>query len=222
MTNIHDTWRMYIPKPYMAPEPVSIVHEYPFGQLVTTHDDLPFATSAPMYLQEAPSGEMQLIGHMARHNPHAATLTSGQKALAIFHGPDTYVSASWYRDQRTVPTWNYIAAQVRGVLEPVDDDEEQLDIMRITIARSEAVNRGTAWALEDAPDGKVESLLPHIRSFRISVTRIDAVTKLSQTQSIADQDRVISALEERGAIQDREVARNMRAFRARHVSPSEK
>lgn len=216
MTNIHDTWKMYIPKPYMAPEPVSIVHAYPFGQLVTTRDDLPFATSAPMYLQETPSGEMQLIGHMARHNPHAATLHSGQKALAIFHGPDTYVSASWYRDQRTVRTWNYIAAQVRGVLEPVDDDEDQLDIMRVTIAQSEAIGDGNAWKLEDAPEGKVETLLPHIRSFRISVTRIDAVTKLSQTQSVADQDRVISALEKRGSIQDREIARNMRAYRTDH------
>lgn len=211
MTNETTPWEMFVPKAYMAPDPLAVIADYPFGQIITSSDNLPYATSVPMYLVEGPDGERQLIGHMARHNPHAATLSAGQKAVATFNGPNTYVSASWYEDQPTVPTWNYIAAQVRGTLTPVDDADEQMEIMRVTIAQSEA-GSGTTWLLEHAPDGKVDSLAPRIRSFRIVVTHIDAVTKLSQTHPVADQERVVKALEQRGSVQGIEIARHMRGL----------
>lgn len=211
MTGATTPWNMYVPKPYRAPDPVSIIASYPFGQIVTTFDEMPYATSVPMYLEGMPDGSMQLLGHMARNNPHASTLTAGQKALATFHGPNAYISASWYKDQPTVPTWNYIAAQVRGILQPVDDADEQLEIMHTTISESEA-DSGSTWLLEQAPDGKVDSLLPHIRSFRVRITHMDAATKLSQTHPVADQERVVKALEFRGGVQDREIARHMRSL----------
>jgi transcriptional regulator len=212
MTSENPPWDMYIPKAYRADDPVAIIAEHPFGQLVTSSDGLPYATAIPMYLDVAPDGSTELIGHMARHNPHAATLQAGQNALAIFNGPNAYISASWYAERPTVPTWNYVAAQVRGVLTPVDDDDAQLAIMRTTIAESEA-DSGSSWLIEHAPDGKVETLLPHIRSFRIAITRMDAVSKLSQTHPAGDQQRVVQALEMRGGVQDREIARLMRGLR---------
>ncbi|HCX09582.1 MAG TPA: hypothetical protein DHU81_04330, partial [Hyphomonas sp.] len=119
------------------------------------------------------------------------------------------ISASWYKDQPTVPTWNYIAAQVRGTLHPIDDAEAQLEIMRTTIAQSEAASQ-SAWRMEHAPNGKVDSLVPRIRSFRITISNIDAVTKLSQTHPLADQKRVVDALETHSNVQDQEIARHMR------------
>lgn len=209
MTESNENWAMYVPDAYRAPEPELIIAAFPFGQIITTCNGAPYATSVPMYLERTTHGELQLVGHMARKNPHAATLETGQLTLATFHGPNAYISASWYKERPTVPTWNYLAAQVRGVLETIDGDEEQLDIMRLTIERSE-VSSETPWVLEHAPDGKVESLLPYIRSFRITVTHIDAVTKLSQTQPKSDQKRVVQALETRGTVQDIEIAKRMR------------
>ncbi len=209
MTDANETWHMYVPKPYRASDPLSIIAAYPFGQIITSCGDLPYATSVPMYVVTTSTGHTELVGHMARNNPHATTLAAGQKALATFHGPNAYISASWYKDQPTVPTWNYIAAQVRGTLHPIDDAEAQLEIMRTTIAQSEAASQ-SAWRMEHAPDGKVDSLIPRIRSFRITISNIDAVTKLSQTHPLADQKRVVDALETHSNVQDQEIARHMR------------
>lgn len=209
MPNQSAPWEMYIPKAYRSDDPKSVIAQYPFGQLVSSSDGFPYATAVPMYIVESADDQVELVGHMARHNPHAGTLTAGQSALAIFNGPNTYISASWYEERPTVPTWNYVAAQVRGVLTPVDDDAEQLAIMRTTISRSETDSH-TNWIMEHAPDGKVETLLPHIRSFRIAISRMDAVTKLSQTHPVGDQKRVITALEAGGEVQAQEIARFMR------------
>tara|TARA_B100000949_G_scaffold196248_2_gene181802 strand:+ start:1795 stop:2436 length:642 start_codon:yes stop_codon:yes gene_type:complete len=212
MNDTTESWQMYVPQAYKAPDPGSIIKAHAFGQIVTTSNGMPYATSVPMYLEDSADGGQLLFGHMARHNPQAATLTAGMKALATFHGPNTYISASWYKDQPSVPTWNYVAAQVRGTLTPVDDDDEQLAIMTKTIAHSEA-RTGSGWVMKDAPEGKVEVLLPHIRSFRLRVERIDGVTKLSQKNPPADQDRVISALESLGGVQEMQIASLMRALR---------
>lgn len=198
--------RMFVPEHYRARDPRALVSQYPFAQLVSAADDgSPFATSVPIYFASDAPGEMMLVGHLARANPHAALLTDGQPALAIFAGPHAYISPSWYVERPTVPTWDYMTAQVRGRLTPIDDDEEQLAIMRRTIAMSEGYN-GSAWRMEDAPEGRVEFLLPMIRSFRIAIERIDGVTKLNQTHPPGDRQRVVAALRRRGTADDLQIA----------------
>jgi transcriptional regulator len=134
-----------------------------------------------------------MIGHMARRNPHAMAMEIGQAVLAVFNGPHTYISPRWYIEKPTVPTWNYVSARVRGILEPIDDDATQLAILRQTIDAMESF-WADPWTLEDAPDGKVEQLLPMIRSFRIQVKSIDGTTKLSQTHPIGDRKRIVAGL----------------------------
>lgn len=198
--------RMFVPEHYRAPDPRALVARYPFAQLVSAAGDgAPFATSVPIYFASDAPDERVLVGHLARANPHAAELNDGQLALAIFAGPHAYISSSWYVERPTVPTWNYMTAQIRGRLTPIDDDAQQLAIMRRTIAMSERYN-GSEWTMEDAPEGKVEFLLPMIRSFRIAIERIDGVTKLSQTHPPGDRQRVIAALRGRGAAEDLQIA----------------
>ncbi|MBU0826157.1 MAG: FMN-binding negative transcriptional regulator [Alphaproteobacteria bacterium] len=209
MTEQDTRRRMFVPDHYRAPDPRALVARYPFAQLVSAaRDGSPFATSVPIYFASDAPDETMLVGHLARANPHADVLDEGQAALAIFAGPHAYISSSWYVERPTVPTWNYMTAQVRGRLTPVDDDEEQLAIMRRTIVMSEAYN-GSDWTMADAPEGKVEFLLPMIRSFRIEVERIDGVTKLSQTHPPGDRQRVIAALRARGAPEDIQIADRM-------------
>lgn len=207
---MHDTRRLYAPEAYVAQDPRRIVGDHPFALLFTTGAGEPLVTSVPIYFETDAPGESRLIGHMARNNPHAGALRSGEKALAVFSGPDAYISAGWYRERPTVPTWNYVTAHVRGTLHPVDDDAEQLRLLeRVT----DMVERGhdPAWTLDQAPDGKVAALLPHIRSFRIEIDSIEGVTKLSQTHPAGDRARVAEALDNRDRPGDREIAALMRA-----------
>lgn len=201
---------LYVPKAYVASDPRRIVREHPFALLITTGDRGPLATSIPIYFETDAADEMRMIGHMARNNPHASALRAGDKALAVFSGPHAYVSAGWYRERPTVPTWNYIAAHVRGELEPFDDDDTQLRLLERVTTMVEQGHE-PPWTMEQAPEGRVAALLPHIRSFRIRIGSIDGVTKLSQTHPPGDRARVIDALEARSWFGDREVAALMRA-----------
>jgi transcriptional regulator len=202
---------MYVPPSYVARYPRDIIAAYPFATLVTATPDGPFATWVPIYFETNDPDETRLVGHMARANPHASALRTGDPTLAIFSGPHAYISASWYRERPTVPTWNYLAAQVRGPLEAIDDDIGQLAILRRSAAMAE---RGSPapWQLDHAPEGRLDMLLPRIRSFRLTIARIDAAEKLNQPQPLSDRLRVIEALEQRRTGDDLDIAGKMRAL----------
>ena len=198
---------LYAPPAYAAADPGAIVSEHPFALLVTAAAHGIHATSTPVFF-ETDGGAETLVGHMARRNPHAAALEAGQPALAVFWGPHAYVSSRWYEEKPEVPTWNYVQAHVRGTLTPIDDRDGQVAVLRRTAQVLEA--RGEPpWTLEDATPGRVDLLVPHIRSFRIRVERIEGVTKLSQTHPASDQRRVIAGLIAEGGPQGAEIARLM-------------
>lgn len=183
---------MFVPPLYKAEDPAAIVEAHPFALLVTGEGGDIHATATPIFF-ERDGDRDTLVGHMARRNAHAQSLTAGQSALAVFWGPHAYISSRWYSAKPEVPTWNYVQAQVRGVLEPIDDAERQLAILKRTALVLE--RRGEPpWTLDQAPEGRVDFLLPMIRSFRIRVTRLEGATKLSQAHPPADRLRVIAGL----------------------------
>ena len=211
MTEITLDHAMYIPPSYVARDPREIIVEFPFAQLVTATPEGPFATLVPIYFETDDPAEIRLVGHMARANPHASALRTGDPALAIFSGPHAYVSAGWYRDRPTVPTWNYLSAQARGTLEAIDDIDQQIAILRRATAMAEG-DTMPPWTIEQTPPERMTALLPRIRSFRLTITRLDGATKLSQAQPAGDRERVWQALERRGSANDLEIARRMRAL----------
>ena len=198
---------LYAPPAYAAADPLAIVRHYPFALLVTWSEGELLATSTPMFFETDESNEV-LIGHLARRNNHASALQAGQRALAIFSGPHAYVSSSWYVEKPTVPTWNYVVAHVRGTIQPIDDGESHLRILRRTASVLEQEN-SAPWTLEQAPAGTVERLLPHIRSFRLLVEKVEGVTKLSQTHPPGDRLRIIRHLLERHDDGSTQIARLM-------------
>lgn len=198
---------MYAPSAYAAADPVSIVRKYPFAHVITTTSEETYATPTPIFF-ETDDTVATLVGHMTRMNPQAQTLQDGQRVLAIFPGPHTYISASWYKTLLTVPTWDYVSAQIRGRLEVIDDDEGQIKVLRRIAAVLERDSE-QPWTLEQAPPGKVQQLLPRIRSFRIIIERIEGVTKLNQTHPAADRMLIIQQLLARPDSDSHEIARLM-------------
>lgn len=198
---------MYAPGAYAAADPVAIVRKYPFAHLITATSEETYATPTPLFF-ETDDTVATLVGHMTRVNPQAQALQNGQRALAIFPGPHAYISASWYKTLLTVPTWDYVSAQIRGRFEIVDDDEGQIKVLR-RIAEVLERDSEQPWTLEQAPPGKVQQLLPRIRSFRITVERIEGVTKLNQTHPASDRMLVIQQLLARPDSDSNEIARLM-------------
>ena len=89
---------------------------------LVTHGPAGFTTSILPMLFSAADGDLgTLRGHLARPNPQWAAAAEGSAAaVAIFHGPDAYVSPGWYAEKartgRVVPTWNYVVVAAHGTL----------------------------------------------------------------------------------------------------------
>jgi transcriptional regulator len=199
---------MFVPSHYVAAEARSIIRDYPLATLVTSSGEGLFSTASPVFFETLAEGEMTLVGHIARRNPQAEAMRSGQEALLVFMGPDAYVSGSWYAEKPQVPTWHYVSAQVRGTLNPIDDKAGNLAVLRLTAERLEG-DGGDGWRMEDAPEGRVEALVPHIRSFRIRAASIEGIERLGQTHPHGDRLRVIAGLTRRAKPDDLAIAQMM-------------
>lgn len=187
---------VYVPPPYRpgsALQACDLVRRHPFATLVCHDKGELTATGVPL-VPDNPDGDIEvLLGHIARRNPQAEAIVTGGSALAIFHGPDAYISPQWYRSRPDVPTWNYAAAQIRGTIEPVSGRAATLDLLGHTIDRFESA-LPSPWRLDDAPEELLERLIDGIVAFRIIVEEVKVALKLSQTKPETDRLLVIEGL----------------------------
>jgi transcriptional regulator len=185
---------MYTP-PFSAVDDVAwavdLIGEYPFGMLVSFSEGSPQVTHLPM-LADVRDGELWILGHVARANPHAKTiLAGGARASAIFLGPHAYVSASWYEQPYvTVPTWNYEAVHCDGTLREGDAYGILADLTK----KFEA-GRSNPWQMEKLDVEYLEKQLRGIVAFEMRVDALRAKAKLSQNRTPEDRARVTAALE---------------------------
>ena len=105
----------------------------PFALLASAGSDGVQASHLPLLLEPGEGEFGTLYGHFAKANPHWRGLQSGAEALAVFSGPDAYISPGWYPAKaehgKVVPTWNYIAVHARGPVELIEDPERLLQIV---------------------------------------------------------------------------------------------
>jgi transcriptional regulator len=129
--------------------------------------------------------------------------------LAVFSGPHAYISAGWYADGPSVPTWNYVDVHAYGTVRLVEDSEWLLRLLRRLSARHEAGNP-VPWQLENLPEAYLNGMLKGIIGLDIAVSRLEGKFKLSQNRPAADRPRVIAALEQGGDENSVAVAKLMR------------
>jgi len=139
----------------------------------------------------------RLLGHLALANPQWQTAQPDALALAIVHGPQAYVSPSWYeskaRHGRVVPTWNYQAVHLTGRL-TVHRDPEWLRALVTRLTRRQEASSARPWAVTDAPPDYVNGQLKAIVGVEVTVTAVEAKDKLSQNRSALDQAGVVAGL----------------------------
>lgn len=169
----------------------------PFAMLVTAGPDGPFVSHLPLLLDRQAGGMGRLVGHVARANPHWKVAAEPQTALAVFSGPNSYVSPSWYPSKtaegKAVPTWNYRVVQVKGRLSWFNDAEALRDVVTRLTDRFET-GRADRWHVTDAPESYVTAMLRGIVGVSIEIEAIEAKDKLSQNRTVEDQDGVIAGL----------------------------
>jgi transcriptional regulator len=191
---------MYIPTQFEQPD-VEVMHELmrtrSLATLVTTGSDGLNANNIPLHLSAPSESFGALRGHVARSNPIRNELNSDVDALAIFHGPDAYISPSWYATKqetgKVVPTWNYTVVHAYGRLRIIDDAVWLRAQLEALTAQHEA-GLSAPWAMSDAPEDFTEKLIGAVVGIEMIITRLSGKWKVSQNQPLQNQHSVIQGL----------------------------
>src|SRR5690606_29209029 len=172
------------------------------ADLVTPTADGLVATMLPLLYDQDAGPHGALLGHVARNNDHWRVAPTGE-SLVLMHGPDAYVTPSWYASKRehgrVVPTWNYVTAHVYGDL-VVHDDTAWLDDLVRRLTDTHESGRAAPWSVDDAPERFVAGQLRAIVGVELRITRIEAKAKLSQNRPEADVEGVVAGLTEQGEL----------------------
>jgi transcriptional regulator len=156
----------------------------------------PVANALPLLLDETEGPHGVLYGHVSRANGLWKESVLGD-ALAIFMGPDAYVSPSWYPTKqqtgKVVPTWNYVAVHAYGPIEFFDEPKRLLGVVTRLTNLHEG-RRAAPWAVSDAPADYIDSQLKGIVGFRMPISRLDAKRKMSQNRNAEDRAGVAAGL----------------------------
>src|SRR5579863_558854 len=179
----------------------AFIARYPLGALVAVTSEGITANHIPMQLLPAADGQGVLRGHIARANPLWRLLASDAPVLAVFVGPDHYVSPSWYPSKRehgkAVPTWNYATVHVRGHIRFIDDARWLRGLVEsLTDEHEQAI--ANRWRISDAPADFIDAMVRAIVGFEIRVSAIEGKIKASQNRSAADRAGVAAALRAAG------------------------
>lgn len=191
---------MYIPPHFEQPD-IEVMYELirnrPLSTLVTMGPDGINANHIPLHLSETPEPFGVLRGHVARSNPIWSDLDFAIEALAIFHGPEAYISPSWYATKqeagKVVPTWNYTVVHAYGSLRIIDDAVWVRAQLEALTNHNEAVFP-EPWAVSDAPVEFTEKLIEAVVGIEMVITRLSGKWKVSQNQPPQNQSSVIQGL----------------------------
>ena len=202
---------MYMPPAFKNEDVENIratIRSIRLANLVTATADGLIATPLPLFLDETEGEHGTLYGHVAKANPQWRSAPSGD-ALAIFMGPEAYVTPSWYATKqetgKVVPTWNYIAIHAYGPVEFFESSERLLQVVT-RLTNIHEGSRADPWAVSDAPADFIAAQLRGIVGVRIPVSRFEAKRKMSQNRPEADRTRVAAGLAASDNPRDREVA----------------
>jgi transcriptional regulator len=171
-----------------------------FGTLVTNGAEGPLASplaSHVPFLLDRKSGTCgTLRAHLARANEHWKVLDS-ERALVIFHGPQHYVTPSWYASKavtgKVVPTWNYVVVHVRGRVH-VHHDAARLRALVEALTNHMEAPRARPWGVDDAPSDFVAQMLDQIVGVDLEIEHIEGKLKLGQNRSAADRASLAAGL----------------------------
>jgi transcriptional regulator len=189
---------MYLPKHFEQHDRealIGLMRERPLATLITITPDGPSADLIPLeYI--ADEGEHGMLrGHVARANP--LWQRAGTTALAVFTGPEAYISPGWYPSKKehgkVVPTWNYTMVQAGGTLRAVDDAPWLHGLVQRLTNHHEA-SQAKPWHVSDAPDDYVQQMLRAIVGIEIPLTSLVGKWKVSQNRSTADREGTAQGL----------------------------
>jgi len=192
---------MYIPRANRE-DRLSVLHklmvDQPFASLITVGSSGLFASHIPMVLEQNGANGL-LRGHISRANRQWQDYSSSIEALAIFSGPQHYITPSWYPEKqetgKVVPTWNYVVVHAYGHLKVIEDCEWLMTHLKNLTSIHEA-DSSVPWKIGDAPADYIASQVKGIVGLEMAIERLEGKWKVSQNRSEQDRSGVAKGLAE--------------------------
>src|SRR5690606_25529355 len=108
------------------------------------------ATQIPVLFEER-NGHLYVQGHIMRNTDHHKAFIENSQVLAVFTGPHTYVSASWYSNPHIGSTWNYMSVHISGNIRFLPD-EGLIKLMKKLTLKFEHNNIASPTIYDNLPD----------------------------------------------------------------------
>jgi transcriptional regulator len=200
---------MYTPEIYKNENQEEIkkfLQENSFGILINQTNGKLCATHIPLELDINKEGKDILCGHISKENPQWNGFTDNDQILAVFSGPHSYISSSWY-DHENVPTWNYIAVHVYGKIKIIEG-EAVIESLKKLVDKYEQNSKNPVRIENLSKKTMMQSR--GIVAFEIEITEIQATKKISQNRDEKNHQNIISELEKTNTNQSIAIANEMK------------
>ncbi|OAN51722.1 FMN-binding negative transcriptional regulator [Sphingobium sp. TCM1] len=160
-----------------------------FGLLCAAGPDRLHAVHLPIVWLD----ERRIGLHLHRANPIVRHLDEGE-ALIVVTGPHAYVSPDWYGLPDKVPTWNYLAVELRGPMVRLDHDATVAQVDALSAEQEGRVAPKPAWTRDKMTEGLFERTLTGLVGFEMRVAAMHGTAKLGQDKPDAARAGVADAL----------------------------
>jgi transcriptional regulator len=175
----------------------ALMRSHPLAALITMGSSGLFATHLPMVLHREDETHAILRGHLARANRQWQEFDASISALAIFSGPEHYITPGWYPEKqasgKVVPTWNYAVVHAYGTLRVIEDADWLLAHLNTLVDTHEA-SFAKPWSVDDAPPGYVAGIAKGIVGIELPIDRLEGKWKVSQNQNEQARESIAEGL----------------------------
>jgi transcriptional regulator len=177
---VRPAWRPQSPE-----DIVRLIDDHPWALLVSNGDDGPFVTNLPLLLDRSRGKHGTLLGHLARPNEHARILFEGNApTLAVFQGPYSYVTPSWYPNRDMPGTYYYSAVHCYGSVRQQSDADLERTLKVLNDRMEGPIPNG--WRIDEVPRSEITRRIPHIVGFELEIQRLEAKFKFGQDEPKKD------------------------------------
>lgn len=150
-----------------------------FGILAVNGEAGPVIAHVPFLIDE--DGQYLHL-HLVRSNPIARALKTPLHARFAVSGADGYVSPDWYEVPDQVPTWNYVAVHLTGVLELRDQSELRVLLDRQTRHFEDQLEPKRPWTTDKMTPEVLDRMMRQIVPCRMKIESVDGTWKLNQNK----------------------------------------
>ena len=200
---------MYTPPFYKnenIEEVAAFIEANSFGILISQTDTKLWGTHIPLELDVNDEGKKILFGHISKGNLQWKNFVNDNEVMAIFNGPHTYISSSWY-DHENVPTWNYIAVHVYGKIKIIEG-AKVVNALKKLVDKYEKKSAKPV-SVETMSSDFLNKHINGIIAFEIEITEIQSAYKLSQNRDEKNHKNITSELRSSGDLNAIAVANEM-------------